>query len=85
LDHRGTEAGAGLARFPYHAWRSGDVLAALQHMVQLVPSARIGLVSFSLNGNMTLKLFGELPDRLPPQLDRALTVNPPINLSACIR
>lgn len=85
MDLRGCGAGEGLARLPYHAGRSDDVAAALEHLQRLCPDSPIGLVGFSLSGNIALKFLGEAGERSPSQLDRALVVNPPINLEACVR
>ena len=85
LDLRGCGAGEGLARFPYHAGRSDDALAALETMRQQCPSAPLAIVGFSLSGNIVLKLLGECPELLPANLIRAAAVNPPIDLLGCVR
>ena len=85
LDLRGCGAGQRLARLPYNAGRSGDVSAALQHLIRLCPESSIGLVGFSLSGNIALKMLGESEAQLPPQLARAMAVNPSIALEACVR
>jgi uncharacterized protein len=84
MDLRGCGAGAGLARLPYHAGRSADVLAALVHIGRLCPGAPLRLIGFSLGGNIVLKLLGETPRELPGRLDRAVAVNPCIDLAACV-
>ena len=84
MDMRGCGAGEGLARLPYHAGRSDDVLEVIKHLLRLCPSSSICLVGFSLSGNIALKLLGENPGRLPPELDRAMAVNPSIDLKACV-
>jgi predicted alpha/beta-fold hydrolase len=38
-----------------------------------------------LGGNIALKLLGELGDRPPPTLDRAVAVSPPVDLLACVQ
>jgi predicted alpha/beta-fold hydrolase len=88
LDHRGCGAGEGLARYPYNAGRSEDALAALKAIGALCPGSPTAIVGFSLSGNIVLKLLGEAPERLPDFVDRAMAVNPPIDLAAaveCIR
>lgn len=85
LDLRGCGAGAQLACQPYHAGRSDDALAALQFAAQLTPGSRLGMVGFSLSGNILLKLLGERAGDLPAALDRAMAVNPPIDLQACVQ
>jgi predicted alpha/beta-fold hydrolase len=83
LDLRDCGAGQGLARQPYHAGRSDDVLAALRAVTALCADSDISLVGFSLGGNLVLKLLGETPDALPSRLARAMAVNPAIDLAAC--
>src|SRR5262249_49131367 len=74
-------AGEGLARQPYHAGKSDDVLAALREMARLCPRSSMSLVGFSLGGNMVLKLLGEEPAEVPQQLQRAAAGNPAIGLA----
>lgn len=83
MDQRGWGAGAGLARNPFHAGRSEDVLAALNFLARECPDSPLAAVGFSLSGNVTLKMLGEHPGRLPEQFDRAAALTPPVDLSAC--
>ena len=85
LDHRGCGAGRGLAKSPYNAARSDDVLAVVNEILRLCPGSRVGIAGFSLSGNILLKLLGEAPDRIPQAVDRAIAVNPPIDLSMCVQ
>ncbi len=85
MDHRGCGAGAGLARFPYHAGRSDDALAALNRISEMCPSAPLSLIGFSLSGNIVLKTVGEDPALVPETLKAVVAVNPPIDLSRCVR
>jgi predicted alpha/beta-fold hydrolase len=83
MDHRGFGAGAGLARHPFHAGRSEDVLAAARFLAELCPGSPLAVVGFSLSGNVVLQALGELREELPSQLDKAAALSPPVNLSAC--
>ena len=83
MDQRGWGAGAGLARHPFHAGRSEDVLSALNFLERLCPESPLALVGFSLSGNVALKALGELKGRLPASLDKACALTPPVDLSAC--
>lgn len=85
LDHRGCGAGVDLAKQPYHAGRSDDVFEALCQVQQLCPGSLLGVVGFSLSGNMLLKMLGEHEHRsiLPRELMTAVAVNPPIDLTRC--
>jgi predicted alpha/beta-fold hydrolase len=85
LDLRGCGAGVALARMPYHSGRSDDAAAAIRAIERLAPDSPLALVGFSLGGNITLKLAGELAGRRCGNLDRAMAVCPPVDLSACSR
>jgi uncharacterized protein len=85
LDMRGCGAGRALARHPYHSGRSEDLAAALTAIADWCPGSPTALVAFSLGANAALKLLGECGDRPPGNLDRAVTVCPPVDLAACVR
>jgi hypothetical protein len=85
MDLRGCGAGEGLARHPYHAGRSDDVLTVVELLQRLCPGSPIALVGFSLSGNIVLKFLGEAAERVPSQVDRAMAINPPIDLLACVQ
>jgi len=85
LDLRGCGAGVGLSRLPYHSGRSEDAAAAIGAVARLAPDSPVTLVGFSLGGNITLKLAGELADRSCGNLDSTMAVCPPVDLAACSR
>jgi uncharacterized protein len=85
MDHRGCGAGQELARLPYHAGRSDDALQALWSIAKLCPDSPVSLVGFSLSGNLSLKLVGEIPEELPANLCSVMAVNPSIDLAACVK
>lgn len=85
MDLRACGAGEGESRLPYHAGITQDVLRAVEHVSQLCPVSPLTLAGFSIGGNITLKLLGEHADNLPPQLSRAVVVNPPIDLTVCLK
>jgi predicted alpha/beta-fold hydrolase len=84
IDLRGCGAGAGRALRPYNAGCSEDLLAVVESVCEWCPDSPITLLGFSLGGNITLKLLGEAPDRVPAAVVRAAAINPPIDLAACI-
>ncbi len=85
MDHRDCGAGIGLARKPYNAGRSDDALAAVREIIRLCPGSPLAVVGFSLSANILLKLLGEDPTILPPELDRAIAVNPPVDLATSVK
>ncbi len=82
---RGAGAGWALARLPYHSGRSDDLAAALESIARLCPDSPTTLIGFSLGGNLTLKLLGELGDRACGNLVEGIAVSPPVELATCSR
>lgn len=65
----------------YNSGMSGDLNAVVHDLIERDRLRRIFLVGFSMAGNMTLKLAGEAPDALPPELAGICAVSPPIDLA----
>ncbi len=84
MDLRGCGAGLALAKLPYHSGRSEDAAAALKTIGELCPGSPTALIGFSMGGNITLKLLGELGDQPCGHLDRAVAVCPPIDLAPAV-
>jgi len=80
MDLRGCGAGSGLARMPYHPGRSQDALWAIRYAADLCPQSPLAFVGFSLGANLGLKMLGEFRNQLPPNLKRAIAINPPLDL-----
>ena len=80
MDLRGCGAGVALARLPYHSGCSTDAMAALEYLAAECPDSPATLVGFSLGGNITLKLLGELENQPCGALDSGLAVCPPLDL-----
>ncbi|HEX6984025.1 MAG TPA: alpha/beta fold hydrolase [Planctomycetaceae bacterium] len=83
MDYRSSGAGRALARRPYHAGLSDDAAASLRFIARLSPGSPLGLVGYSMGGNVALKALGEFPDALPDTLVRAAAVNPAVDLAVC--
>jgi predicted alpha/beta-fold hydrolase len=82
MDPRGWGRSPELARGAFHAARTEDIREALHFLAALAPAAPLGVVGFSLTGNMLLKLLGSGAE-LPPSLHRAAALCPPIDLTQC--
>lgn len=83
MDYRTCGEGYGLARRSYHAGQSDDVIAALRTIESCCPGSPIGLIGYSMGGNLALKAIGEFADELPETTTRAVVVNPALDLTAC--
>jgi predicted alpha/beta-fold hydrolase len=69
-----------LPRF-YHSGETGDLGAVIRHAAGSY--ARIGLVGFSLGGNVTLKYLGEAPPH--PAVSAAVAISAPVDLASSAR
>ena len=67
----------------YHAGQTSDALAVLRQIRQESPAAPLFLVGFSLGGNVSLKLAGELAGDAVELLGGVCSVSTPIDLAAC--
>lgn len=85
MNLRGCGSGKGLARYPYHSGQSADVLAVLESLQQACPRSPVTLVGFSLGGNISLKLAGELAVMIPANVQRVIAICSPVDLEACVR
>jgi hypothetical protein len=85
MDLRGVGRGASLARRTYHAGCSDDVRAVVDAVRQATPHSPLGLVGFSLGGNIVLKLAGEAARRPVPGLAAVAALAPPVDLERCAR
>jgi hypothetical protein len=70
-----------LAPTIYHAGRSEDVAAVVAKIVQTHGLRRIGLVGYSMGGNLVLKYAGEVASNPPPQLKVVAGVSPLMDLA----
>lgn len=85
LNLRGCGAGAGLARLPYNAGRSGDLKAAVLAIIKCCgPSSPLTLFGMSLSANLLLKYLGEEGDQIPASVVKAMAVNPPFDLARSV-
>ncbi|MCH7726648.1 MAG: alpha/beta fold hydrolase [Planctomycetes bacterium] len=83
MDLRGCGAGFDKARGSCHAGKYDDVVAVLNEIKELCPGATVTLVGFSMAGNVALYMAGQLAGQTPVNLDRIISVAPPIDLMAC--
>jgi predicted alpha/beta-fold hydrolase len=69
-----------LPRF-YHSGETGDLAHALERLAEERPGRTIGLVGFSLGGNVVTKLLGERGAEIPARA--AAVVSVPFDLAGC--
>jgi predicted alpha/beta-fold hydrolase len=67
----------------YHSGMSQDLRVVIEELISHDKIENIFLAGFSLGGNMSLKLAGELGTAAPQQLRGICAVSPSIDLSVC--
>jgi predicted alpha/beta-fold hydrolase len=66
----------------YHSGESADLDLIVQHALSINIYESIGLVGFSVGGNITLKYLGEKSNSLSPLIKAAVTFSAPCDLKA---
>jgi len=66
----------------YHSGLSSDVEAVLRAVVEKRKVTRVGLVGYSMGGNLVLKLAGDLGSGAPAELKAVAAVSPAADLAA---
>src|SRR5262249_1388931 len=85
MNLRGAGAGFGGAPGIYHPRPTHDLRRVAEWMARRAPGSPLGLVGFSLGGNLVLKLAAEASKRPLDGLDAVVAANPPVDLGACCR
>jgi uncharacterized protein len=66
----------------YHSGLSTDVAAVSRHLLDQDKISQLGLVGFSMGGNLVLKLAGEWGSQAPSQVRGVVAVCPSMDLAA---
>jgi len=69
----------------YHSGMSGDLHAVVGELIEDDRLQRIFVAGFSMGGNLTLKMAGELGERAPHALLGVCAVSPPLDLGETAR
>jgi predicted alpha/beta-fold hydrolase len=73
-----------LSRGLYHSGLTQDPLFVLRELIEQDGLGSIVIAGYSLGGNLTLKLAGELGDAAPPELKAVCAVSPTLDLAVCV-
>lgn len=73
-----------LSRGLYHSGLTHDPLFVLRELIDIDRLREIAIAGYSLGGNLTLKLAGELGETVPPELKAICAVSPTMDLAACV-
>src|SRR5690349_8992539 len=73
-----------LSRGLYHSGLTDDPLFVLRELIENDGLSAIAIAGYSLGGNLTLKLAGELGETAPPELKAVCAVSPTLDLAVCV-
>lgn len=80
INLRGCGSGRGLSRGIYHSGCSADVLEAIIDINRLNPESPKILIGFSMGGNISLRLAGNLGENASKLLKGVIAIGPPVDL-----
>ena len=69
----------------YHSGLTEDPRAVIRELAAVDRIGAIGVAGYSLGGNLTVKLAGELPDHRDLPIRACAAVSPTIDLEVCVR
>jgi predicted alpha/beta-fold hydrolase len=73
-----------LSRGLYHSGLTHDVRHVIRELIERDHVPAVAVAGYSLGGNLTLKVAGELGDAAPPQLVGVCAVSPTMDLAICV-
>ena len=73
-----------LSRGLYHSGLTHDPLSVMRELISTKGIRQVAVAGYSLGGNLTLKLAGELGAGGLPELKAVCAVSPTMDLSACV-
>jgi predicted alpha/beta-fold hydrolase len=73
-----------LPRF-YHSGETGDLAASVERLAGERPGRPLGLLGYSLGGNVVAKYLAERGDAVPTVVRAAAVISVPFDLAACAR
>ncbi|HEY6362127.1 MAG TPA: alpha/beta fold hydrolase [Vicinamibacterales bacterium] len=73
-----------LSRGLYHSGLTHDPLFVVRELIATDGIRALAVAGYSLGGNLTLKLAGELGDAAPPELKAVCAVSPTMDLGRCV-
>lgn len=67
----------------YHSGATDDLAEVIGQVLKTGHYRQMGLIGFSLGGNLVLKYLGEPNDSRPAQLRGGVAISPPVDLAGC--
>lgn len=84
MNLRGCGSGKGMAKRPYNAGTSEDLLEVLQALKKKSPHSDLIVIGFSLGGNIVLKLAGELGKHAEKLVHTFIAICPPLDINSTL-
>ena len=85
LNQRNCGGTENLSRGLYHSGLTADPVVVLKELIGHDGLTRFAVAGYSLGGNITMKLAGELGEREMPEVKAFAAVSPVIELEACMQ
>ncbi len=82
---RGCGSGFGMAKKSHYGGNSQDVLEVLKAYDEKNPDSPLTLIGFSLGGNVSLKLAGELGEKMTGLVKKCIAICPPLDLFESVK
>jgi predicted alpha/beta-fold hydrolase len=73
-----------LSRGLYHSGLTNDPIFVVRELIARDSIRAIAVAGYSLGGNLTLKLAGDLGESAPPELKAVCAVSPTMDLAVCV-
>ncbi|MDN3722964.1 alpha/beta fold hydrolase [Aequorivita sp. SDUM287046] len=83
VNFRGCSGEANLSYQSYNAGKTDDLEAVLNYILEKYDYSEIGLIGFSLGGNLLLKYLGER-ETFPKEIKKAVAISTPLNLKGSL-
>lgn len=73
-----------LSRGLYHSGLTNDPMFVIRELIEVDRVTAVAVAGYSLGGNLTLKLAGELGEAAPPELKAVCAVSPTMDLARSV-
>ena len=83
LNFRGCSGESNLLLRSYHVGETGDLTWIIKQAISRFNYQQIGLVGYSLGGNVLLKYLGENATDIPPQVIGGVAISVPCDVQSC--
>lgn len=83
LNFRGCSGEPNRLARSYHSGETSDLQRVVDRLIGEAPGRALGLIGFSLGGNVAAKWLAEQGDRAPSEIRGVVAISPPLDLRGC--